>query len=1119
MTRLDATQSHGPRESSPLPSTNTAYSSQLSQDVILGKRKAPDGVERPVAGPSTLYSYKKRFLSGSVETDSVIGSSDATTLDSHHSDDTIFATQPGDDSPTPYIVAHNASVQQAMDVRGLPWGIQWEIARLVSLGYCTWKDITMSGLDCLKNNGLSPSPSDSPGPARVLNARGAPHVEDCFRWNKHSSGGRRASKEALATSPWQELDREDAAFEKYGSEGCLGFTPELGAWYGGKVTFTMRLHASKDGAFHFNLEPPTLGPSSRFTRSYGSAWLIRVRISKEIFSKPDLSENLRTLLVKPLILNGLVFRFFYANKDHNAYLMATNEVYAGTRLQFGLFNDQKHLVSFVDFFSTHNHLKDNSHQTMAKWAARTALGLSNSVPGLTLDVAQIREEVDVVSSSCPPGVKPSSEMDMTDGCGLINLQALHALHEQLGLWREIPAAVQCRIAGAKGLLLQHPGKEENSWTYPCVWLRPSQIKIRHSDSFMHHPAHCIIDVLRASHMQSPIQISREMIINLAENGVPHTIFAELFSNSLSSTIDSLLDWDGQDAMPRLWAAIFKKGNVMAARIARESTWTARARGVQLYEHEDDSEDEETDDTDSLPQSTAWWGDDISGCPSSLEETVMTFLDSGFHPACNSILAEKLRIVAKNAVKSRMGKYRVTVPMSCSAFVVPDPLGVLQEGEIHVKSSQRCLVKPDGQKSERVVGDVLVTRSPCKLPTDVQKVKAVFKPELDGYVDVIVFSVKGSRSLASMLGTGDYDGDRVNCIWEPSIVEHFQNADPKYAEPPANISELFHVKNETVNEFLERVPPTSSISYQVQELQQVFMAPLRDLFVVGTYSTMHDNAIYALGYTHSMTTLLAWIFCTVLDGAKTGKTILPGRYLQDRMSRNYGIQYVPEWKAAQDDLVRHHPLSRQGLPTFVMDVLKAAMDEASSTQFRRIDAHFSTLPRIKDADLVVPWQEAEAGAQELLSRPEPHAQNVGQAQQDALAAIKRHVTRVYELSSTLMRPAAGTPASARAGEKGKKNAAEFTTRSIELRQDQLRRVSQEFVSGPDRAQTVGLLSEDEVARLRASFAYLYDWARKPGGTRFPWNVAMRELGMIKLRTRRDLKPLSQDFYEKMMMRRL
>jgi RNA-dependent RNA polymerase len=124
----------------------------------------------------------------------------------------------------------------------------------------------------------------------------------------------------------------------------------------------MRLHVTKDGAFHFHLEHPVLGPSSRFTRTYGSSWLVRVRISKEIFSKPDLSENLRTLLLRPFILNGLVFRFFYANKDHNAYLMATHDEYVGTRLQSPLLNVQKHLVSFLDFFSTHNNLTDNSHQ-------------------------------------------------------------------------------------------------------------------------------------------------------------------------------------------------------------------------------------------------------------------------------------------------------------------------------------------------------------------------------------------------------------------------------------------------------------------------------------------------------------------------------------------------------------------------------------------------------------------------------------------------------------------------------------------------------------------------------------------------------------------------------------
>ena len=121
----------------------------------------------------------------------------------------------------------------------------------------------------------------------------------------------------------------------------------------------MRLQTTKDGSFHFYLEHPVLGPSSRFTRTYGSAWLVRVRISKEIFSKSELSEKLRTFLLRPFILNGRVYRLFYANKDHNAYLMATNETYSGTSL---LRDGQSRLVSLLDFFSTHNNLSSNNHQ-------------------------------------------------------------------------------------------------------------------------------------------------------------------------------------------------------------------------------------------------------------------------------------------------------------------------------------------------------------------------------------------------------------------------------------------------------------------------------------------------------------------------------------------------------------------------------------------------------------------------------------------------------------------------------------------------------------------------------------------------------------------------------------
>ena len=56
-----------------------------------------------------------------------------------------------------------------------------------------------------------------------------------------------------------------------------------------------------------------------------------------------------------------------------------------------------------------------------------------------------------------------------------------------------------------------------------------------------------------------------------------------------------------------------------------------------------------------------------------------------------------------------------------------------------------------------------------------KVRTVFKPELGIYRDVVIFSSKGTCSLAEKLSGGDFDGDKAWICWEPSIVDPFQNA--------------------------------------------------------------------------------------------------------------------------------------------------------------------------------------------------------------------------------------------------------------------------------------------------------------------------------------------------------
>ena len=209
---------------------------------------------------------------------------------------------------------------------------------------------------------------------------------------------------------------------------------------------------------------------------------------------------------------------------------------------------------------------------------------------------------------------------------------------------------------------------------------------------MQIPDHRVIDILRASHMQGSVKISREIIINLSENGVSTDIFVELLNQSLKDIILSLLTWDSPDDMIHLWAFIFQDGNIMSNRIAKASSWTARALGVRAYDLDDANDDDEPDDDNSLPHSTAWWGDEVSGCPSSIEETVLAFLDTGFHPSTNLILAAKLHEVAKKTVKSAILKSRVKVPMSCRALIVP---GILFYFLIFRKKTKPCFRCPRG----------------------------------------------------------------------------------------------------------------------------------------------------------------------------------------------------------------------------------------------------------------------------------------------------------------------------------------------------------------------------------------------------------------------------------------
>ncbi|KAJ7068354.1 RNA dependent RNA polymerase-domain-containing protein [Mycena amicta] len=992
------------------------------------------------------------------------------------------------DKDAPVIISHSPVHQRLLNSLKIPFGVQFEIHRLALRHGFDALDLTL--LDDLKGKN---------------NSVAIPSVPGLFGQTETSVEDGAFAKEIAAKAPWAELDLEDRYLSRNPLAG-LGNFSETEGWFGGKAHFKGNIQSG----YKIALKPPELGTSSRFARRFGSGRFLTLSITKQLLNQ---GEKLIDFLRRPFILAGLVFRAFDA-KDGNVFLISTNEIVEGSRINphrtiSGLF-------SLSDFWDWHNRLVLDEKQSMAKWTARFALGRSNSVPVLRLNEGAIGEI---------PDLKSETGSDMTDGAGLVNKAALRLIFHKLELdaW---PTAIQVRVAGAKGLLVMAP---EDIQETPKIWLRPSQVKVKHNlKELGNDPVLHTIDLLRTSHCRTNCRLSVETIINLAENGVPTSVFLKLVETAMVNLVTPLITWEGENAMTDLWYAVARTGGVIAARLARQETVLARQKGYSEREVEDDDEE----DTENQPQSTAWWVDEISGCPSSLEETVLGLLDSGFCPQTCSVLRSKLEKVVDGCLNRYIGSYRIDLPvgMSATAFLVPDPYGVLEEGQFFLKSTHFDFVAKDGLPTEVLSGPALITRHPCKLPTDVQKWTAVDRPELRFLTDVIVLSTKGARRAADFLGGGDYDGDKGLVIWEPEIVATFKNAPLEYSLEPAHVAGAFSKKVETVGDFLLRTQKLS-LEETLREKQSYCLNALREIAVVGQYSNWHMHATYTLGYTHPETIRLAYMFCKTLDGSKTGLQVLPSVYNADKRAFD---KRPPAWKEGakkvqQGDQTNMLNLQRgRDLGPFIMDELFRLTDRWTRTTWGHklkedVNCRFrNRQPHVIDDDLTAPWlafAEKEKTRMELQNEQNAkiialatHAQNNDKLKETAaevLSAVKRSVPSDMDLIVEHVEVVYTKHKS--------KIDRNFSKLKIERRQDILRELSGEFASGVAKLS----MDQDQAARLMASYAYWYDCeqhkSRYNAWTRFPWDVAYRELCLIKTKASKTMKPVASTFYNRFSMR--
>lgn len=259
---------------------------------------------------------------------------------------------------------------------------------------------------------------------------------------------------------------------------------------------------------------------------------------------------------------------------------------------------------------------------------------------------------------------------MTDGCGFMNEAALTSIYKS-GIVPLLhrPVAVQGRIGGAKGMWILHPN--DNS-TEPKIWIRLSQKKVNLPATPLDR-SHRIFELVAPARVATPSSLDVQFINNLAHNGVPNEAFAHLTRESLKEIVRPLTSWVGPHAMVPLASAVYLTGGIRGTRLQRMAPGKTRAMGLARDFHREELAEAHIDQSPSLPGSAQIVSSGrcpFSGAPLSVHESTYELLLAGFRPLEFEPLYKKMRNITKLAIESAVKEYRIGIPQSLKAYVLP-----------------------------------------------------------------------------------------------------------------------------------------------------------------------------------------------------------------------------------------------------------------------------------------------------------------------------------------------------------------------------------------------------------------------------------------------------------------
>ncbi|KAL6884940.1 RNA dependent RNA polymerase domain-containing protein [Trichoderma longibrachiatum] len=365
----------------------------------------------------------------------------------------------------------------------------------------------------------------------------------------------------------------------------------------------------------------------------------------------------------------------------------------------------------------------NCQQPITKLFSRLALSLSRTWPTVVLE----KEQIVVRRKDLGRG------MVMNDGIGRISPSLAKKVADALGLL-DCPSCFQGRLGSAKGMwLIDVESDDERDW----VEIYPSQTKWECDFDDPHHRT-------------------------LEIRNWP----SELKSASLNQQFIPVLEAQSPepDVMRRVMAEHLERA--LHADLGEQAAAMKEPMSLRLWIHQSGPSK-----NDRLVDGSAKF---MAGLPDNSADKVAFLLDSGFDQRKLEYLRDIVWDMCKKKGDVLKTKMNITIPCSAYIYMAADFTSTLEEDEVHLSFSTKF--QADGFSDTLLEDmDILVARAPAHLPSDIQRVKVVSRPELRKLKDVIIFSTKGRVPLADKLSGGDYDGDIAWVCWDQSIVKNFSNA--------------------------------------------------------------------------------------------------------------------------------------------------------------------------------------------------------------------------------------------------------------------------------------------------------------------------------------------------------